>query len=92
MPCLAAHNDVIVLARLTRPKKTLITPADLWVDTQWPGVMGLILIPVINLATDHSKVFKGEAIKTGINSGVRAAYGALVLTRKNVKLVGKLQI
>lgn len=54
VPCLGAHNDVIVLAWLTRLTKMLITVAGL--AYTMVVVMGLILIPVINLATDHSTV------------------------------------
>lgn len=46
-------------------------------------VIGLVLIPLINLATDHSKVClksgQGAAIKIGINISFSAAFGGSVL-------------
>lgn len=68
MPCHGAYKYVIVLAWLTRLTKTLITVARMTHTVV--VVMGSILISVINLAADHSKVsYKGAAIIFGAVSG-----------------------
>lgn len=54
-PSLSTHNDVIVLAWLTRLTKTLITAAGPFeLACTAVSVMSFILIPLINLGLEHS--------------------------------------
>lgn len=85
VPCQGSHSGVIVLAWLTRLTEMLITVAGPLGCHTVAVVMSSLLIPVINLASDHSKEVCQELTGGGI-----AASGGSVPLHNTVKLVVKL--